>query len=222
MKFKCALCNSTNLLKAEKESALIKNAHYTNCMDCGNVMILLNDTLIPTPTEDNEMTKAMIEDAAQAFKMNRGVSLQAVSLTEDKDMETHMQPTTVKENMENYVNMHMHTYDELDEINDFTDLEECECEEDIIPFDDFDGDYGYLEQVKEEEVDKELSLQVASELRTEGKDYLLVLPDGTKQVYLRCSKEFILSIINSIGSHVQLFELNEIELKTQVKVKYDF
>jgi hypothetical protein len=86
MEFKCALCNSTNLLKAEKESALIKNAHYTNCMDCGNVMILLNDTLIPTPTEDNEMTKAMIEDAAQAFKMNRGVSLQAVSLTEDKDM----------------------------------------------------------------------------------------------------------------------------------------
>lgn len=220
MEFKCALCNSTNLLKAEKESALIKNAHYTNCMDCGNVMILLNDTLIPTPTEDNEMTKAMIEDAAQAFKMNRGVSLQAVSLTEDKDMETHMQPTTVKENMKNYVNMHMHTYDELDEINDFTDLEECECEEEIIPFDDFDGDYGYLEQVREEEVDKELSLKVASELRTEGHNYLLILPNGDKQVYRNCSKEFILSIINSIGSHVQLFELNEIELKTQVKYNF--
>ena len=189
MEFKCALCNSTNLLKAEKESALIKNAHYTNCMDCGNVMILLNDTLIPTPTED-------------------------------KDMETHMQPTTVKENMKNYVNMHMHTYDELDEINDFTDLEECECEEEIIPFDDFDGDYGYLEQVREEEVDKELSLKVASELRTEGHNYLLILPNGDKQVYRNCSKEFILSIINSIGSHVQLFELNEIELKTQVKYNF--
>ena len=222
MKFKCALCNSTNLLKAEKESALIKNAHYTSCMDCGNVMILLNNTLIPTPTEDNEMTKAMIEDAAQAFKMNRGISLQAVSLTEEKNMETHMQPTTVKENIGNYVNMHLHKFDELDEIEDFTDFDECDCEEEeeLIDFDDFDGDYGYLEQVKEEEVDKELSLQAASELRTESKDYLLILPNGEKQLFRNCSKEFILSIINSIGSHVQLFELNEIELKTQVKYNF--
>lgn len=219
MEFKCVLCNSKNLLKSEKESALIKNAHYASCKDCGNVMMMLNDTLVPTPTEDNAMTKAMIEDAAKSFGVP-GAFLQAVSLTAEKNMEPHMQPTVVKENIERHMNMQMNDSEEE------CDCEECDCvvcdcdEEEIIDFDDFDGDYSYLEQIKEEEVDKELSLKAASELRTEGHDYLLILPNGEKQVYRNCSKEFILSIINSIGSHVQLFELNEIELKTQVKYNF--
>lgn len=227
MEKNCILCNSERLYTSGKESLLIKGAKYTSCLSCGNVMIDYNNTLIPTPQDDNEMTKAMIEDAAKAFELN-GAKLMAVSLTEEKNMESHMQPTTVKENMQNYVNMHIHKFDELDEdeIEEFSDFDECDCEEELIDFDDFDGNYDYLVEqpieveVEKEEADKELSLQVASELRTEGRDYLLVMPDGRKQVYLKCSKEFIKSIINSVGSHVQLFELNEIELKTEVTYSF--
>lgn len=215
----CKLCNSERLYESSKESSLIKGAKYVSCLSCGNVMIDFNNTLIPTPQEDNEMTKAMIEDAAQAFNAN-SAQLMAVSLTEEKNMESHMQPSTVKENMQNYVNMHIHKSEECD-------CEECDCEdEELIDFDDFDGNYDYsVEQpieveVEKEEADKELSLAAASELRTEGRDYLLVMPDGRKQVYLQCSKEFIKSIINSIGSHVQLFELKEIELKTEVTYSF--
>lgn len=213
----CKLCNSKRLYESNKESSLIKGAKYVSCLSCGNVMIDFNNTLIPTPQEDNEMTKAMIEDAAQAFNAN-SAQLMAVSLTEEKNMEAHMQPTTVKDNMLAYINMHIHESDECD-------CEECDCEdEELIDFDDFDGNYDYLVEqpieVEVEEADKELSLAAASELRTEGHDYLLVMPDGRKQVYLQCSKEFIKSIINSVGSHVQLFELKEIELKTEVTYSF--
>ena len=222
----CKLCNSERLYESNKESSLIKGAKYVSCLSCGNVMIDFNNTLIPTPQEDNEMTKAMIEDAAQAFNAN-SAQLMAVSLTEEKNMEAHMQPTTVKENIQNYVNMHMHTYDECDCEECDCEICDCEDEEDLIDFDEFDGNHDYLEdrheiieEVPAEDVDKNLSLAAASELRTEGRDYLLVMPDGRKQVYLQCSKEFIKSIINSVGSHVQLFELKEIELKTEVTYSF--
>ena len=86
--------------------------------------------------------------------------------------------------------------------------------------DESEENYEYLEVVPAEEVDKNLSLETASMLRTNGSNYLVILPSGEKHVYRNCSKEFILSIINSIGSHVQLFELNEIELKSEVKYSF--
>lgn len=217
---KCNLCNSEKLLTSKGESQLLKDSHYVSCMDCGNVMILTNDTLIPTPTDDTKMTKAMIEDAAKAFSLNQGMLLQAASLTADNNMEPHIQPTTVKDAMQAYVNMHLHNTQEECE------YDESDCdneEEEYIDFDDFDEseeNYEYLEAVPAEQVDKNLSLETASMLRTNGSNYLVILPSGEKHVYRNCSKEFILSIINSIGSHVQLFELNEIELKSEVKYSF--
>lgn len=228
---KCNLCNSEKLLTSKGESQLLKDAYYVSCMDCGNVMILTNDTLIPTPTDDTKMTKAMIEDAAKAFSLNQGMLLQAASLTADNNMEPHMQPTTVKDAMQSYVNMHLHNAqekckcDECDCGNDVCETFGCCCEneEEYIDFDDFDEseeNYEYLEVVPAEQVDKNLSLETASMLRTNGSNYLVILPSGEKHVYRNCSKEFILSIINSIGSHVQLFELNEVELKSEVKYNF--
>lgn len=219
---KCNLCNSENLLTSKGKSQLLKDAYYVSCMDCGNVMILTNDTLIPTPTDDTKMTKAMIEDAARAFSLNQEMLLQAASLTADNNMEPHIQPTTVKDAMQAYVNMHLHNAQE----ESLCECDECDCEndeEEYIDFDDFDEseeNYEYLEVVPAEEVDKNLSLETASMLRTNGSNYLVILPSGEKHVYKNCSKEFILSIINSIGSHVQLFELNEIELKSEVKYSF--
>lgn len=71
-----------------------------------------------------------------------------------------------------------------------------------------------------EEADEELSLKAASELKTENNNYLVILPSGEKRMFRNCSKEFLLNIINTIGTQVEVFELKEIELKQEVKYSF--
>lgn len=219
---KCNLCNSENLMESLKESRLIPGAKYVTCKSCGNVMILSNGVLIPTPQTNDKMTQAMIEDAAIAFSENG--KLMAASLT-GKNCENEIQPTTVQDLMQDYVNNFINSMNESEE--DICDCDNCDCEdcdcEDYIDFDNFDEseeNYDYLETVHEAEVDKKLSLETASTLKAEGKDYLVIHPSGTKHVYKNCSKQFLLDIINSIGSKVEVFELKEIELKQEVKYSF--
>ena len=203
---KCILCNSTSLLKSQNESSIMKGCHYMACNHCGNVMIEVDDKLIPTPTTDNDMTKAMIEDAAKSFG-RMGQALQSVSLTADKNMEPHMQPTTVKENMQRYIEQHLHSSDDEEEYEDF---DNCEYENE-----DF---YRYEEK---EEADKELSLETAEMLRIDESDYLIIVKTtGERHLYRNCSRDFVLSIINSMGKEVELFELKKIPLKTEVKYSF--
>lgn len=206
---KCNLCNSEKLMESLKESRLISGAKYVTCKSCGNVMILSNGVLIPTPQTNNEMTKAMIEDAAMAFSENG--RLMAASLT-GKNYENDIQPTTVQNLMQDYVNDYIDSINELEE--DICDCDNCDCE------DCDEEDYDFLETMFIEEADEELSLKAASELKTENNNYLVILPSGEKRMFRNCSKEFLLNIINTIGTQVEVFELKEIELKQEVKYSF--
>lgn len=213
---KCNLCNSENLMESSKESRLIPGAKYVACKSCGNVMILTNGVLIPTPQTRDKMTQNIIEDAAIAFSEN--ATLMAVSLT-GETLENEMQPSTVKNLVQEYVNKHMDSMEEkLEEY--LCDCDDYDCDKDFIDFDDEEENYEYLGIIPESDVNKKLSLETASTLKAEGKDYLVIHPSGTKHVYKNCSKQFLLDIINSIGSKVEVFELKEIELKQEVKYSF--
>lgn len=213
---KCNLCNSENLMESLKESRLIPGAKYVTCKSCGNVMILTNGVLIPTPQTNDKMTQNIIEDAAIAFSEN--ATLMAVSLT-GETLENEMQPSTVKNLVQEYVNKHMDSMEEkLEEY--LCDCDDYDCDKDFIDFDDEEENYEYLGIIPESDVNKKLSLETASTLKAEGKDYLVIHPSGTKHVYKNCSKQFLLDIINSIGSKVEVFELKEIELKQEVRYSF--
>ena len=213
---KCNLCNSENLMESLKESRLIPGAKYVACKSCGNVMILTNGVLIPTPQTRDKMTQNIIEDAAIAFSEN--ASLMAVSLT-GETLENEMQPSTVKNLVQEYVNKHMDSMEEkLEEY--LCDCDDYDCDKDFIDFDDEEENYEYLGIIPESDVNKKLSLEAASTLKAEGRDYLVIHPSGAKHVYKNCSKQFLLDIINSIGSKVEVFELKEIELKQEVKYSF--
>lgn len=213
---KCNLCNSENLMESLKESRLIPGAKYVACKSCGNVMILTNGVLIPTPQTRDKMTQNIIEDAAIAFSEN--ASLMAVSLT-GETLENEMQPSTVKNLVQEYVNKHMDSMEEkLEEY--LCDCDDYDCDKDFIDFDDEEENYEYLGIIPESDVNKNISLETASTLKAEGKDYLVIHPSGTKHVYKNCSKQFLLDIINSIGSKVEVFELKEIELRQEVRYSF--
>ena len=132
---KCNLCNSENLMKSSKESRLVPGANYVACKSCGNVMMLSNDVLIPTPQQNNAMVKTMIEDAANAFSEN-GL-LMGVSLT-GRNFENDVQPTTVQNLVQDYVNNYIDSMEELKEDTYCCDdCNNCDCD-DFIDFDDED------------------------------------------------------------------------------------
>lgn len=212
---KCNLCNSENLMESLRESRLIPGAKYVACKSCGNVMILSNGVLIPTPQTNDKMTQNIIEDAAIAFSEN--APLAAVSLTGER-FENEVQPSTVKNLVQEYVNKHMESMEE--KLEEYLCDCDCDCDEDFINFDDEEENYEYLGTVPESNVDKNISLEAASMLKTDNNDYLVILPSGEKQVYRNCSKQFLLDIINSVGSHVEVFELKEIELKQEVRYSF--
>ena len=125
---KCNLCNSENLMESSKESRLIPGAKYVACKSCGNVMILTNGVLIPTPQTRDKMTQNIIEDAAIAFSEN--ATLMAVSLT-GETLENEMQPSTVKNLVQEYVNKHMDSMEEkLEEY--LCDCDDYDCDKDFI------------------------------------------------------------------------------------------
>lgn len=203
---KCNLCNSDALMESVGESRLIPGAKYVNCCSCGNMMILSEGVLIPTPQADNEMTKAMIEDAANCFLANYNGRLMAASLT-GKNCETHVQPTAVQQLMQNYVGEFIEKIEEA--MNEDCDECEEECSNCCSP------------TLQEEQIDMNISLAAVSIRSNDGqaetKSYLLVRKDGNKQIIEGATKLFITEIINTIEEGFVLYEINEITPKTEVK-----
>lgn len=237
---KCTLCKSDRLRESDKESKLIPKAKYAVCLDCGNVNLLVNGVVIPTPQEEGEMTTALIKDAAEAFGT---ANLRKISVTGNDTVPLD----DIKNQIETYVNSFVDEdicevcgespciCDELIE----EDLDEFECDHDCDNCDegcpDFEekkvaaiknGDPVYLEQINGQiSIDAlpDISTTIA-EITGNGtgnKNYVLFIEDtGEKKFFFNCSKEFILNIINDIGTHVSLYELKEVKLKE--KVTYSF
>lgn len=200
---KCNLCNSEKLMESAKESQLIPGAKYVACNSCGNMMVLVNDTLIPTPTNHSAMTKVMIEDAANSFDQK----LLGVSLTGGRVMEADMQPSKVQNLIAEYVNNALDAIeDDIEEEFDMDIEEECDCDEPC--------------EICECNNTRVIVNHKNVESDNMYKDYLLVNKAGEKQLYKGCDKEFMLDIINSIGSEVKLYEVKEIKLKQEVKYNF--
>lgn len=203
---RCSNCGNENLMLT-RESKLIKDARYGIC-SCGKVMIVQGDRAIPTPTEDNQMTKALIQDAADA--LNNPLSLAAVSLNKE-DIATNMQPTQVKENIANYINNYIKSEDELN-----MDIEDNE--EDYIDFDDYLDE----ENIFEDECCNGCNDCNCTDTSESNKKYLLITADGEKNVYKNIPTYFLEDIINDINTDFELYELKEVKLKKEVvkTVKY--
>lgn len=200
----CNLCNSENLMTSRKESNLVPGAKYVHCKSCGNVMLLTNDILIPTPNSDTDMTKAMIEDAANAFSEQGLASSSLYGL----NREPHMQPSNMVTALNEYVNTMIGQTEEIEDEEEFDmDMEEenCDCSE---PCEICECD------------NTRVLVNHNTILEETYKDYLLVNKAGEKQLYKGCDKEFILNVINSIGSEVKLYEIKEIKLKQEVKYNF--
>lgn len=226
---KCNLCNSTNLMESLKESRLIAGCKYVTCKSCGNVMILSNGVLIPTPQTNDKMTKAMIEDAAIAFSDN--AQLMATSLT-GKNYENDIQPTTVQDLMQDYVNKKYMESVEVEE-NFNCDLDCDNCEDGCPDFEEKKEEaLKNGREICEEHITitvtdttkPQKSVEVVNKHLTtdsELKDYLIVLESGEKQLFKGCSKQFLLNILNTMNSNdIELYELKSIKLKQEVKYNF--
>lgn len=195
---RCSVCGNENLMMAG-QSKLIENARYGIC-SCGKVMIIQGDTAIPTPTENNEMTKALIQDAAEA--LNAPSALRAVSLNRT-DIQVEMQPTQVKQNIANYISNFLRSQEE--EELDY-DMEDDYCE-----------DCGYYECECDDEYDcdcDECHCE-AEEAFAENKNYLLITPGGERNIYENIHPKFLEEILNNIVGEFKLYELKEVELKKE-------
>lgn len=195
---RCSVCGNENLMMAG-ESKLIKNARYGIC-SCGKVMIVQGDTAIPTPTENNEMTKALIQDAAEA--LNAPSALRAVSLNRT-DIQVEMQPTQVKQNIANYISSYLRSQekDELDYVMEDDCCEDCGCY--ICECDnDCDCELCHCEEEVESSFEP-------------NKSYLLVTPGGERNIYEQIAPYFLEEIINNIAGEFKLFELKEVALKKE-------
>ena len=195
---RCSVCGNENLMMAG-ESKLIENARYGIC-SCGKVMIVQGDTAIPTPTDNNEMTKALIQDAAEA--LNTPSALRAVSLNRT-DIQVEMQPTQVKQNIANYISNYLRSQEE-DELD--YEMEDDYCEDCGCYICECDNDCDCELCHCEEEVESEF---------IPNKNYLLITPGGERNMYENISPEFLEDIINNIVGEFKLFELKEVELKKE-------
>lgn len=195
---RCSNCGNENLILT-RDSKLIENAKYGIC-SCGKVMIVQGDRAISTPTDNNEMTKVLIQDAADALNIQS--SLAGVSLN-GKDMDVNMQPTQVKQNIANYITDYIQSEEELD----------MDMEDEEDNYYDYDDDYyGYDDEDEECHNCTDCGC----------KDYLLITPDGNKNIYNNITTSFLEDIINNIAGEFRLYKLKEVKLKKEVvkTVKY--
>ena len=63
----CVNCKNEDLIISTRESRVMPNTKYAACCQCGKVMLLINNMLLPTPTDDTPQTKLLIQDAADCF-----------------------------------------------------------------------------------------------------------------------------------------------------------
>ena len=226
---KCNLCDGVDLMKSSNESKLVPGVHYTVCTACGNVMMLVDDVLIPTPQTNSEMTKLLIQDAADAFgEFNGRGFLRATSLN-GTDFNPEIQPTQVKEQIKKYIEeLKSEINEALNELEEesLEDLldEEFDCDQDCDQCEDGCPDF---EEKKEEAI--AAGKPVYTEFKTSNDnitsadkaDYLLIDDCDKKHVFKNCSKDFVLNIINSAGgSGIKLFEIKEIKLKEEIKYSF--
>lgn len=202
---KCNNCgNITKLIVSTRQSAIIKDAHYVSCLDCGNVMLMVNNKIIPTPTSNTPQTKLLIQDAANCFD---ALMVNGVASLDGKTTPTDIQPSQVLQELQDYVDYYIYHGDEedLDECDCCNECCSCVCDQDSAC------------TCQELAICEEEKITVNT---TVNKDYLLISSSGEKQVYQNCSKDFMINIINDIGTDFSLFELKPVELKS--KVKYTF
>lgn len=232
---KCSNCGNEKLMVSVKESKLIKGAKYAACTDCGNMMILINNLLLPTPTEDSPRTKLLIQDASDCF--DSLMSLGGVASLDGKTTPIEIQPIQTLEHAKKYIEdqLDLHENIEKEDYNEYID-EQLECDEncdecaDGCP--DFDEKKAEAiandEPVYRESKTVSAAIDMAdfpveeiqvTEVKASG-NYLLLLPNGEKQLYMNTSKDFIINIINDIGSHFSLFELKYVDLKSEVKYSF--
>lgn len=216
---KCSNCQNDRLMVSQKESKVIQGAKYVACPNCGNIMLLINDIIVPTPTDNSPQTKLLIQDAADCFD---SLAMLGAASLDGQTTPVDIQPTQALENANKYVEnainaaledeeeYHEEEYDDLesehyeDDYKDDYEDDECTCSEYVCD--------NYIEEMKEEIMN--------DPFRPEGNDYLLILPSGEKQMFRNTSKEFMVNIINDIGSHIMLYELKPIELKKEVKYSF--
>lgn len=200
---KCLNCNNENLMLSEKESNLIPNAKYATCSSCGNVMFLINDILIATPTNDNARTKLLIQDAANCFNMPGIASL------DGKTTPVEVQPKQTIESIQEYIQQQLEDHEEYDD-DDYYDYEDEEYD-----------DYIEVEMSEEDEKELQETIEKAEKGYEPDPNYMiLLLNSGEKHLYMNTSPEFMVNIINDIKEPFSLFELKHIELKTEVKYSF--
>lgn len=204
---KCSVCGNENL-KVQGKSGLIQDGYYAVC-SCGKVMIIKNGIAIPTPTDNNEFTKLLIQDAANA--LNNPHELMAASLNKE-DIQTEMQPTQVKEKIANYISNFLRKNND-EEIDEYEEYDEYE---------DDDEYYDEMFDLEEEEYNQEeIRTSLYDDRDFSKKEYLLVIPkqEGhpTKEMftYQNMSKQFMQDILNDIKYEFKLYELKEVEVKKE-------
>lgn len=202
---KCLNCNSENLMISNKESNLIPSAKYATCRHCGNVMFDINDKLIATPTNDNARTKLLIQDAADCFGMEGVASL------DGKTTPVEIQPSQTLESIKSYIEEQLQEDNYDFEEDDYDDYEEEEYEEYI--------EKEMLEESGEELTEKEMD-QILDNTYKPNPNFMILLENGEKHLYMNTSPEFILNIVNDIKEPFSLFELKHIPLKTEVKYSF--
>lgn len=233
---KCSNCGNEKLMVSVKESKLIRGAKYAACTDCGNMMILINGLLLPTPTEDSPRTKLLIQDASDCF--DSLMSLGGVASLDGKTTPIEIQPIQTLEHAQKYIEdqlyLHM-THVEEEDYEEYIDDqfscdEECDrCSEGCPDFDEKKAEAIANGQPVYQE-SKTMSAAVdmsgfpveeinVTEVKPSG-NYLLLLPNGEKQLYMNTSKGFIINIINDIDTDFSLFELKLVDIKSEVKYSF--
>ena len=159
----------------------------------------------PTPTHN-----AFSHGAYACNGLLNGAQAMIMQSQEDTDKLIKAFENAINAALENEEECHEEEYDDLesehyeDDYKDDYEDDECTCSECVCD--------NYIEEMKEEIMN--------DPFRPEGNDYLLILPSGEKQMFRNTSKEFMVNIINDIGSHIMLYELKPIELKKEVKYSF--
>lgn len=198
----CLNCNSENLMISEKESNLIPTAKYATCRSCGNVMFVINDALISTPTNDSARTKLLVQDAADCFNMNN-----VVASLDGRSVPVEIQPIQAIESIKEYVEQQLQKTFEEEEYEESIDDEMFEQE-----YDD--------ELMLSDEEAKAIQDQLNGKFKPHPNYMILLHNSGEKHLYMNTSQDFMLNIINDIKEPFSLFELNHIKLKTEVKYSF--
>lgn len=211
---KCNICNNERITLSNKSSKLISNLNYAACSSCGNIMLVVNEnTIVPTPTSKSVVTKVLIQDASDCFST-------AEETFDEKAINCGILETQNIDLIQRYISTYL---DNLNQEKEYDHID-CDCddqEDECVSASQMDNESD-IKMLKETfNGDNEISMTLAEvAFASKGENYLLILPSGEKQIYMNTSKDFVINIINDIGSHMSLYRLNEIKLKQEVRYSF--